>query len=99
MANPEQLERIKGGVAQWNLWRASNDELEINLSGANLRDACLIYADLSFADLSFAQTTKVYGREVIAKHERIRHLVLGSAKVAKVQNLTNTTSMGNQLAV
>ena len=54
MANREHLARLKDSVGQWNSWKESNDEVEIDLSGADLCDARLVYADLSGADLSGA---------------------------------------------
>ena len=55
MANKEQLEILKQGVEVWNKWRIEEGLfVQIDLSGANLRDADLQYADLRDADLSHA---------------------------------------------
>src|SRR5258708_7128982 len=62
MANPEQVERLKQGVAGWNVWRGEHPEIQpdlnkaelsgANLSGANLSYVNLFGANLSQADLS-----------------------------------------------
>jgi hypothetical protein len=40
MANPEHLERLRAGVAAWNVWR-SHDNTVVDLSGTNLVNADL----------------------------------------------------------
>jgi hypothetical protein len=59
MANPEQVEQLKQGVASWNAWRGEHPEIQpdlhkAELSGANLSHVNLFGADLSQADLSGA---------------------------------------------
>ena len=54
MANEEQLNRIKAGVAGWNAWRDANRLASIDLSGANLSGANLHKADLNHANLNHA---------------------------------------------
>jgi hypothetical protein len=44
MANEEQLEILKQGVEAWNKWREDNPEIKIDLSGANLSEADLIFS-------------------------------------------------------
>ncbi len=39
MANPEHLAILKQGVTVWNAWRAENEEVWVDLSGANLTSA------------------------------------------------------------
>lgn len=51
MANEAQLALIRQGVEIWNRWREKNPEVEIDLSGANLRRASLRDANLRQADL------------------------------------------------
>ncbi len=52
MANPEQLERLKQGVGDWNVWRKENPHERVDLSKANLSHTLLAFVDLSRADLS-----------------------------------------------
>jgi len=54
MADPEQLARIREGVASWNEWRSNNDHAAIDLRGANLSEADLSGAHLGVANLSRA---------------------------------------------
>lgn len=54
MANHEQIEKLKQGVDDWNMWRQEHPEIQPDLSGANLSSADLSFVDLSFVDLSFA---------------------------------------------
>jgi len=59
MANPEHLEILKQGVAQWNKWRGEHPDVtpdlsEADLIGADLREARLSRANLLGADLSKA---------------------------------------------
>jgi uncharacterized protein YjbI with pentapeptide repeats len=51
MADPQQVELIRGGAAEWNKWRADNDSVRPDLSEANLRDANLHKANLGGANL------------------------------------------------
>jgi hypothetical protein len=75
MANEEHVARLKRGVAAWNAWRADNESVDPDLSGANLNRvmlrsanlvsaklsrAELISADLSGADLSGANLLSAY---------------------------------------
>src|SRR6266536_2010287 len=52
MANQEQLERLKQGVGDWNVWRKENPHERVDLSKANLSHTLLAFVDLSRADLS-----------------------------------------------
>lgn len=51
MANQKQVELLKQGAPDWNLWRTSNSEEAIDLSDARLGGAYLSRADLRGADL------------------------------------------------
>jgi hypothetical protein len=51
MANDEHVALLKKGVAAWNAWRAENLRADVDLSGANLREANLREADLRGANL------------------------------------------------
>ena len=42
MANDAQLNMLRRNVVKWNAWRQENLEVEIDLTGANLRDANLV---------------------------------------------------------
>ncbi len=59
MANQEQLDILKQGVAVWNKWREENPSIgvdlrEANLTGVNLTEADLKWVKLQRADLSKA---------------------------------------------
>jgi uncharacterized protein YjbI with pentapeptide repeats len=54
MADQNQVERVKQGIAAWNIWRKLHRDVEIKLNGADLNSAYLIGADLSSANLSGA---------------------------------------------
>lgn len=63
MADQNQLELLKRGVSEWNMWRHTNPSIEIDLShsdlsGADLTGANLIGADLTSADLRGARFRK-----------------------------------------
>jgi uncharacterized protein YjbI with pentapeptide repeats len=53
--DPEHLAILLGGVEAWNAWRRENEDVEPQLSGANLSEHDLGEANLSRADLSRAQ--------------------------------------------
>ena len=50
MADPQQVELIRKGAAEWNKWRTENDSIQIDLSGADLTGADLIGANLLKAE-------------------------------------------------
>src|SRR5262249_25876468 len=54
MTNQDHVARLKQGVAAWNAWRAENETVVPDLSGADLIGADVSGADLSGADLSGA---------------------------------------------
>lgn len=54
MANREQLEKLKEGVAAWNQWRTENPDLSIDLMKADLRDVEYPGIDFGEANLSRA---------------------------------------------
>jgi hypothetical protein len=54
MANEEHLQILRKGVEAWNIWRAANDRIRPDLTGANLNRAHLSGANLSGAHLSGA---------------------------------------------
>lgn len=64
MANPEHLDILKQGVEVWNRWRKENDEIDPDLSYANLQGAELQSAELAYADLSDADLSNANLREV-----------------------------------
>ena len=51
MANEEQVERLKQGVAAWNQWLEDHPDELIELSGSDLTEANLTGIDLSGAVL------------------------------------------------
>jgi hypothetical protein len=52
MANPEHLQVLQQGVEAWNAWREANNQVEPDLSGADLRAKRLMEANLTRTDLS-----------------------------------------------
>jgi hypothetical protein len=57
MANRDHLKILTSGVENWNLWRAENDSLIPDLTGADLNYAYLHLATLAKADLTGANLT------------------------------------------
>ena len=65
MPNSSQLARLRKGTKEWNKWRENNlFEIpilsEVDLSGANLREAYLSWANLSGANLSWSNLSWAY---------------------------------------
>ena len=54
MSNSEHLAKLREGVEAWNTWRVQNQDIQPDLSGADLFRASLRHMDLSKADLSGA---------------------------------------------
>ena len=54
MANKEQIEILRSGVKNWNIWINKHHYIIPNLSGADLSKANLPKANLSGANLSGA---------------------------------------------
>jgi TIR domain/Pentapeptide repeats (8 copies) len=54
MANPEHVERLKGGIEEWNHWRLTHNRDDSGVL-VDLREAQLNEADLSGANLSWAE--------------------------------------------
>jgi uncharacterized protein YjbI with pentapeptide repeats len=54
VADPEHVERLKKGVAEWNAWRRGNPRIRPDLSDADLINANLSNANLFNANLSNA---------------------------------------------
>jgi len=87
VANDEQVKRLKEGVEAWNLWREKNPEVEIDLSGTNLRDANLNRADLRGANLSksFFVNASLRGAKLIRtnlSHANFSHADLSDADLS-----------------
>lgn len=57
MANRQQLSMLKQGVSAWNEWRKKNQDVQPDLSGADLSRTNLSGVDLSAANLSGAEFT------------------------------------------
>jgi uncharacterized protein YjbI with pentapeptide repeats len=60
MANKKQLEILKQGVKNWNIWRIENRDVEIDLSKADLKGAKLHFADLNNVNLQQANLSEAY---------------------------------------
>ncbi len=92
MANPEQLERLKQGVPEWNKWRTEHRGERIDLSGAKLSEADLSWADLSWTDLRNADLS---GCDLW--HANVSEAALSKANLAKA-NLLSTNFAGANLS-
>jgi len=62
MADGKQLEILKQGVEVWNKWRKDNPDVEIDLSGADLKGSNLIRADFSKTVLNRQYSSSINGR-------------------------------------
>lgn len=51
MANPEQLRKLREGVAAWNQWRDKNPDIAIDFADADLRDVRISGVNLTKANL------------------------------------------------
>ena len=58
MANPENLAKLKEGIAAWNKWRKDNPLIKLDLSEANLSEANLSEVNLRKADLGYTSLTR-----------------------------------------
>jgi hypothetical protein len=65
MADPDQLERLKQSVEDWNAWRNENPSLQVDLSNADLRGASLRGVNLSKVDL---HKTLLHGADLYDAH-------------------------------
>jgi uncharacterized protein YjbI with pentapeptide repeats len=84
MANPEQLERLKQGVAGWNAWRDENSDVQLDLSGAFLWEADLSKTDLSGAYLWEANLSEANLREADLREADLRDAVIWDTVFARV---------------
>ncbi len=57
MANPEHLIALRADIDEWNRWRADNQDLTPDLTGADLNGVNLVLADLTHALLRNADLT------------------------------------------
>ena len=94
MADPEQVRQLKASVEDWNKWRIKNPEIEINLNGADLRDANLTganlcEAELSDANLSGANLSEADLREAVLCGADLGGEVLSEADLSRA-NLTES---------
>lgn len=102
MANPEHVERLKQGVADWNAWKKQNrgwpdlsgaDLSGIYLDGVDLAGADLSGANLSGADLSGANLGAAYLMDANLSSSDLNFADLRSAYLVGA-NL-NSAKMGN----
>ena len=86
MANPEHLAKLKEGVMAWNAWRAENEEVRVDLSGADLTEANLTGADLTGADLTEANLTGADLRGANLTGARLKEAILSGANLTHQSN-------------
>jgi uncharacterized protein YjbI with pentapeptide repeats len=104
MADQEQLDRLlKQGVHAWNEWRGEHNNIEPELSEADLSRADLSGADLSRADLSGAdlRLTHLSGADLNEANLNGAHLGgadLRGAKLSKA-NLSSADHIGVTLRI
>jgi hypothetical protein len=79
MADPQQVEIIRAGAEKWNRWRTDNDDVKVNLSGADLSKADLIDVDLRRADLRRADLSGADLFEADLRGADLRRADLGGA--------------------
>jgi len=87
MANEEQVALLEEGVEVWNQWREENPDVAIDLSNADLSDACLIEANLSNAylveaNLSNADLSKANFSNAELSKANLSNAYFGNADLA-----------------
>ena len=92
MANEEQLSVLKQGVDAWNKWRSKSAGVNIDLSGADLRQAFLSEvqlggADLSGANLRVAALKSAFLRGANLKHAGLTGAILDGADLVEANLL------------
>jgi uncharacterized protein YjbI with pentapeptide repeats len=101
MAVPEQVERLKHSVREWNQWRQDHPNLRPDLSGANLSSADLRRADLNKTDLSevFLSGTTLSGADLSGADLSLADLSGATLSGADlhVANLSNAILEGTDL--
>jgi uncharacterized protein YjbI with pentapeptide repeats len=88
VADPEQVEILKKGAAEWNAWRGANPTIRPYLRDAYLRDAYLMRANLSNANLTDAYLTDAYLSRADLGHANLTDANLTGAYLMRA-NLSN----------
>lgn len=84
MADQEQVDRLKQGVAAWNAWRGRDEwNTHIDLDWADLSEADLSEANLVRADLSGADLWKANLSGADLRHADLRRANLGGANLSR----------------
>jgi len=106
MANPEQVEILKQGVGNWNIWRLRNplltpdlekaDLAGENLVRANLRGANLVGANLKGSDLTQAHLVGADLSRANLENAQLSWAVFSGAKLTRA-NLKNANLLGASL--
>jgi uncharacterized protein YjbI with pentapeptide repeats len=83
MADEEQLAILRQGPEAWNAWRQAHPEIELDLSGANLRRTDLRKAKLWRADLSRADLRRADLRRADLSGANLRDAKLVGANLRR----------------
>src|SRR5262249_3358496 len=94
MANQQQYDILKQGVAVWNQWRREHPNILPDLSGISLIKANLIRADLSRTDLSQARLSRIDLSESNLREANLSGTILYRANL----NQTNLSRANLSLA-
>lgn len=88
MANEEHVQRLLRGVEGWNAWRRENQDVELELEGADLSSANLTGVDLRSANLSGADLShaKLVGANFSDSNLRSVNLEMARAEKANFSN-------------
>jgi uncharacterized protein YjbI with pentapeptide repeats len=81
MANEEQLKVLKAGARDWNEWRLQNQDVEVNLTQADLKGSDLRGADLHWADLRNANLKEADLSDAILFQSTLIEAELSKAKL------------------
>jgi hypothetical protein len=96
MANDEHVALLKKSVADWNIWRAENPDIRLDLNEANLSSANLSFANLTEAYLIEAHLTRAYLRGAYLSGANLSFANLSFANLT-FANLTEANLSGADL--
>ncbi len=83
MANGEQLKLLKRGTVEWNQWRGTHPDVEIDLSAADLSDAPLVNAHLHEVNLRGARLARADLNDAVLRYADLSLVDLTDAQLAR----------------